>query len=352
MKRILYYIGTYTQKTSKGIYGVYFDTESGEFSKPELFAEIPSPTYMVMNSKKTILYTVTEQLDRTRGKVAAFSIEPSTGKLSKINEVLAPGRGMCHISIDSTDSWLFTASYPDATVQVYPILDDGSVGDVICVKEHEGKGPNPARQEKAHAHQVLLTPDEKYLCACDLGIDRVMVYKFDRETGRLEQDEEKTLKLPDGCGPRHMIFNPVRKMAYILSELSSQVFTASYHPDHGFKVLQILNTLLNPNMPSDAAAIRISTDNRFLYASNRGEDSLALFSIDEKTGLLRHLSNTEAGGKHPRDFIVTDNHLLCANRDTDNIIVFQISKSDGSLKPVKEITGISMPVNILEYHLV
>lgn len=351
MSKILYYIGTYTSGTSKGIYGTYLDTEKQEFSHPELFAELPSPTYMVCNKDGTILYSVSETVDRSRGKVTAYSIEPLTGYLSKINEVYAPGLGLCHISIDQSDSFLFAASYPDATVQVYPILEDGSVGEVACVKEHIGKGINPTRQDKAHAHHVCLTPDEKYLCACDLGIDMVMVYQFDNKTGQLELETDKCLKLPDGCGPRHMIFHSNGQFAYVLSELSSQVFVLSYQPGKGFTVIQTIDALENKGIASDAAAIRISCDDRFLYTSNRGEDSLALFHINENTGLLERISNTSSGGQHPRDFILTGSFLLCANRDSDNIVVYQVSEEDGTIQPIHELTGVSKPVNILEYHL-
>jgi 6-phosphogluconolactonase len=353
MGKVLYYIGTYTWEGSKGIYGTYMDKETKEFTRPELFAELASPTYMVTNSSKTRLYAVTETIDRTRGKVAAYSIEPSTGKLTKINEAIAPGRGMCHISIDPADSFLFTVSYSDATVQVYPIAEDGSVGEVLCVREHTGQGVNPQRQEKAHAHYASLTPDQKYLCVCDLGIDRVMVYRFDRETGQLELDEEKTVRLPDGCGPRHMTFHSKGKTAYVLSELSSQVFVLSYHPDRGFEIVQTVNALTEDNPDSIAAAIRLSPDESFLYTSNRGEDSISVFRVKD-SGLLEYVSAVRSGGEHPRDFILSDSLLLCANRDTDNIVVFRAShdeKAPVSLIPIQEITGVSKPVSVLEYRL-
>ena len=351
MNKILYYIGTYTWKESKGIYGTYKDPVTGQFSQPELFAELVSPTYMVFNNKGTVLYANSETVDRTNGKVAAYAIDSETGKLNKINEITAPGLGLCHVSIDSTDSYLFGVSYSDATVQVYPLNEDGSIREVVCVKEHVGKGTNPKRQEKAHAHQAILTPDEKFLCVCDLGIDKLMVYGFDSKTGQLQLDQEKTLKLPDGCGPRHMTFHNNGKTAYLLAELSSQVFGLAYQPDKGFTVEQTINALEQENPSSIAAAIRISPNGKYLYSSNRGEDSLSLFRIDEETGLLEYVSATETGGQHPRDFILADSLLLCANQDTDNILIFEVSEGDGSLKPIREITGVSMPVSILEYPL-
>ncbi len=178
-----------------------------------------------------------------------------------------------------------------------------------------------------------------------------MVYQFDSNSGKLELDEDKCLKLPDGCGPRHMIFHSNGQLAYVLSELSSQVFVLLYNADEGFTVLQTINALEQDDIASDAAAIRISSDNRFLYTSNRGEDSIALFHINEDTGLLERISNTSSGGQHPRDFILAGSLLLCANRDSDNIVVYQVSDRDGTIELIKEVTGVSKPVNILEYRL-
>jgi 6-phosphogluconolactonase len=350
MDKTLFYIGTYTSKSSKGIYGINMDRVSGEFTAPELLAETVSPTYLALNHKGTVLYTASEPTDSSRGLVAAYSIEPGTGHLNKINEVQAPGKGLCHISINSSDSWLFGVSYPDAVVQVYPINQDSSIGEAACVRQHFGHGPNPGRQEAAHAHFTCLTPDEKFLCICDLGIDQIVVYRFCKETGQLEQDDRRTLTLPAGCGPRHMVFRSNGQMAYVVSELTSQVFVLSYSPEKGFTVMQTANALQAENPKSNAAAIRISSDERFLYTSNRGEDSISLFHIDPKTGLLQHIANTSTQGKHPRDFILdqTGSLLLCANQDTDNILVYSVSAEDGTLTPVNEVKGISMPVCILE----
>lgn len=353
MNKVIFYIGTYTRRTSKGIYGVYMDPATKEFSSPSLFAEAGSPTYLAFNQEKTILYSVSEPAGSGRGAVAAYSVEPYTGHLSKINEVLAPGGGLCHLSLDSSDSWLFTVSYGDATVQVYPINKDGSIGEVVCVREHTGQGPNLSRQEKAHAHMTCLTPDEKYLCICDLGTDQVVVYQFCKETGQLLRDDVRTVTLLPGCGPRHMIFHPNGKTAYVLSELTSQVFVMSYDEVQGFTVLQTIDALLAEDPNSTAAAIRVSSNGKYLYTSNRGEDSISLFHIDPETGLLKHISNTSTQGEHPRDFILdsTGTLLLCANQETDNIAVYDVSDESGEITPLKEIKGISMPVCILEKDL-
>ena len=360
MSNVLFYIGTYTKRSGKGIYGITMDPETGEFTAPELFAEAVSPTYLAANRKGTVLYAASEPTDGSRGRITAYTIDPSTGHLNIINEVQAPGRGLCHISMDSADSWLFGVSYADATVQVYPLRGDGSIGEMVCVRQHFGYGINKSRQEKAHAHFACLTPEEKYLCVCDLGTDKIVVYRFIKESGQLERDSDRTssrekdlsVGLPAGCGPRHMVFHPNGKLAYVVSELSSQVFVLPYDPDKGFgDILQVVNALPAGNPDSTAAAIRISRNGLNLYTSNRGEDTITLFRVDSVTGLLTRISNTPTQGKHPRDFILdhTGMRLLCANQDTDNLLVYRVSTQDGTIVPIKEIKGISMPVCILEW---
>lgn len=351
MDNIFFYIGTYTNKSSRGIYGVSLDPKMQECSTPELLAEVVSPSYLTVNHSGTVLYAVSEPTDDSHGLITAFAIQPTTGQLSKINEVQAPGRGLCHVTLDSSDTYLFTVSYSDATVQVYQLREDGSLGDMTCIKQHFGQGINPDRQEMAHAHATCLTPDERYLCVCDLGIDKVVVYRFNKKFGKLEQSDEMTFSLPSGCGPRHMIFHPNGKNAYVVTELSSQVIVLSYNPDMGFTILQATNALQDDKIQSAAAAIRIEPSGRYLYTSNRGDDSISQFRINPETGKLEHISNTPTQGKYPRDFILdtAGSYLLCANQGTDNILLYSVNQEDGTLKPEKEIKDVSMPVCIVEY---
>lgn len=350
---IVFYIGTYTDKTSRGIYGFRFDPVTGECTDPELLAEMVSPSYLLMNNSRTVLYAVSEPTDESRGSVAAFAVDPVTGRLNKINEVEAPGKGLCHIALDKQERYLFTVCYSEATVQVYSLREDGSIGDITCIQQHFGRGVHPYRQEKPHPHATCLTPDERYLCVCDLGIDRLVVYRFYRETGKLERDEGMTLSLPPGCGPRHMIFHPSGKYAYVVTELSSQVIALSYDADIGFTVLQVINALQDERCDSAAAAIRIGRGGKHLYTSNRGEDSIAQFDIDMQTGKLERICNTPTQGKHPRDFILDESgsYLVCVNQNTDNILIYDVNQQDGTLSPRKEVRGISMPVCVVGFEL-
>lgn len=350
---MFFYIGTYTNKSSKGIYGFRFNPVTGEHTIPLLLAEMISPSYLLMNNSKSILYAVSEPTDGSHGAIAAFAIDSENGELRKINQVRAPGKGLCHISLDKKEQYLFTVCYPEATVQVYRLNENGSVGDMTCIQQHFGQGVNPIRQKQAHAHATCMTPDERHLCVCDLGIDQLIVYDFNPQDGKLNRNERMTLSLPLGCGPRHMIFHPNGKYAYIIAELSSQVLVLSYDKDNGFDIIQIIDALEDKQANSIAAAIRIDRNGKYLYTSNRGEDSISHFKIDPQTGKLTHICNTSTYGKTPRDFIIDESgcYLICANQDTDNILIYDINAGDGTLLQKKEIKNISQPVCIVELKL-
>lgn len=348
---MFFYIGTYTNKSSKGIYGFRFNPVTGKHTVPQLMAEMISPSYLLMNNSKSILYAVSEPTDGNNGSIAAFAVDSKNGELKKINQVKAPGKGLCHVSLDKKEQYLFTVCYPDATVQVYKLNEDGSIGDMTCIQQHFGQGVNLIRQKQAHAHAAYITPEERYLCVCDLGIDQLVVYDFNLETGDLKKNESMTLSLPPGCGPRHMVFHPNGRYAYIIAELSSQVIVLSYDENMGFHIKQVIDTLEDKQINSTAAAIRIDKNGNFLYTSNRGEDSISHFKIDPQTGKLTHIGNISTYGETPRDFIIDDsgNYLVCANQNTDNIIIYDINAEDGTLLFKKEIRNISLPVCVVDY---
>jgi len=348
-----FYIGTYTDKSSRGIYGFRFDPLTGEHTAPRLIAEMVSPSYLTMNNSRSILYAVSEPTDGSKGAIAAFTVNPQNGELEKINQVMAPGKGLCHVLLDKKERYLFTACYPDATVQVYKLNGDGSIGDMTCIKQHFGQGVNPVRQRQAHAHATCMTPDQRYLCVCDLGIDQLVVYDFDPENGNLKRNESMTLSLPPGCGPRHVVFHPNGKYAYVIAELSSQVIVLSYDENRGFKIVQVIDALEDKRVSSIAAAIRIDKNGKHLYSSNRGEDSISHFKIDLQTGKLTHIGNTPTYGKTPRDFIIDESgrYLICANQDSDNVVIYDINLEDGKLLMKKEIKAISQPVCVVNIEL-
>lgn len=340
------YIGTYTHNSSKGIYRMKFNEEYKSFTTPELVAELESPTYLYLTKDQRRLYAVSETISGKYGEISAYQI--INDKLQLFNKVSAPCGGLVHLTLDKKERFLFAVNYSDGYILMYPIDNDGSILELCCEIIHSGKVLNPMRQEKAHAHFVCLTPDEKFLCVCDLGLDLLAIYQVDYDNNNLLKREDLNIQFPLGCGPRHMVFHPNGKYTYVLTELSSEVFVLEYDKDSGFNIIQSQSTLMNSDSESYAAAIRISNDGKYLYTSNRGDDSIAIFKINED-GTVSLNSIVSTHGKHPRDFILYDNDqmLLCANRDTDNIIMFSRDMNTGLINFKEEITGISMPVSLL-----
>jgi 6-phosphogluconolactonase len=265
-----------------------------------------------------------------------------------IHNKIAPCGGLVHLTLDKREQFLFAVSFSDASILMYHLNDDGCILDLCCEIIHSSKNLKPIPKDNAHAHHVCLSPDESYLCVCDLGLDTVAIYQVDYKNGNLLKREDLNVELPSGCGPRHMTFHPNCNYAYVLTELSSEVYVLKYDKDSVFKIIQRTSTLMNSTSESYAGAIRISKDGKFLYTSNRGDDSIAIFIINED-GTVSLNATVNTHGKHPRDFILCNNDqlLICANKDTDNITIFRRDIDTGSIIFMEEITGISMPVSLL-----
>lgn len=344
------YIGTYTDRQSEGIYGVTGDPETGRWSSPALLAKTLSPTYMCWNTDRRVLYAISEEpseiASQARGKVMSYRRDPETGALTEQSSVTAPGLAFCHLAVDSQSRYLFAVSYREASIQSYRLRPDGSIGDLVCHTVHYGKGVNPERQENAHVHSVWFSPDETRLCICDLGLDRLYWYSVDWSTGRFLY--ENSLAFPGASGPRHLVFHPNGHFAYVVAELSCQIFALAYTQE-GFQIPQCLELLDEADPDSTAAAVRITGDGRFVYASTRGQDVLTAFRCGED-GYLTRIAQYPARTAHPRDFqlIHGDAYILCAGRDSDSLAVFQ-RKADGGLQYEHSIAGLSMPVCILPF---
>lgn len=339
------YIGTYTHNNSEGIYKLNLDENIND-SVAELVAVQESPSYFYLSTDKKRLYAVSETTAGKNGEVCAYQLEHD--KLQLINKVIAPCGGLVHLTLDKEEHFLFAVSYSDAAVLMYRLDKDGSISELCSDIRHSGSGFNPIRQDKAYAHSVYLTPDEKFLCVCDLGIDMIAIYEVNYHDGKLIKREDLNVELPPGCGPRHMEFHPNGKYAYVLTELSSEIFILEYDMDAGFNILQWESSLMHSKIQSFAAAIRITKDGKFLYTSNRGEDSISIFKMNEDGTInLRYI--VSSNGKHPRDFILcsNDQYILCANKDSDNITKYSRDSITGMLSFVEEIKGINMPVCLL-----
>lgn len=326
------FLGTYTKNYSKGIYNFSFNTSSGEICGINLAGEIGNPTYLTLSKDKKYLYSVMKT--ETHGGIAAFKIDESSMSLSLLNYKLFPGASPCHLITNNDNSLLFSANYHTGEITCYPLNNDGSLEDPSSRIFHEGTGANPLRQEKAHAHFVELTPKEEKLLVLDLGIDKMVVYDY--SNGILQEDKSLTVDFEGGSGPRHLVFHPNNNFVYVLSELTSEVFVLKYTSSNSsLKTIQKISALPNNfNGDSIASAIHISHDGNFLYTSNRGYDSIAVFKVHSDNFTLSLVEIVETSGVHPRDFSLdpTNNFVIIPHQISNNITVFSRDFITGKLK--------------------
>lgn len=343
------YVGTYTSASSKseGIYLINFDTKSGKLSDPTLVAKTDEPSFIAITTNGKYLYCVNETLEfagKPSGYVSAYSIDKKDGSLTFINKQPSHGAAPCHISATRKGDLILVANYLGGNVAVFPAANDGSLLPASEIRQHNGSGPNKARQEAAHAHSVMLSPDEKFVFVNDLGIDRVVGYALDKPNKKLVATGNDYHTKP-GAGPRHFKFHPNGKFAFINNELDMTVSSLSFDRRSGsFNEITTLSTLpVGRKSKSDSVAdLHLSPDGRFLYVSNRGHNSIAVFSINEKTGVLKAKDFVSTGGKTPRNFAVdpTGRFLLSANQDSGTITVFKRNERTGKLT----LTGISAKI--------
>lgn len=343
MEQFRVYVGTYTGKGSKGIYAFEFNLRTGEATQPRLVAETPNPSFIAIHPTVRFIYAVNELWGGKEGTVSAFAVQPD-GTLRFLNQQPSKGSGPCHLTVDKTGKFVLVANYGSGSIAVLPILPDGRLGEPTCSIQHEGKSVNPQRQEGPHAHSINLDPANKFAIVADLGIDKLLVYRFDAGKGILEPNDPLFVETAPGAGPRHIAFHPNGKFVYAINELNSTV--TAYHYDAVRGVLtevQTVSTLPDGFSGSNTTAeVQVHPTGRFLYGSNRGHDSIAIFAIDELTGRLTLIGHQPTQGKTPRNFGIdpTGTYLFAANQDSDNIVVFRIDLQTGKLEP----TGISVEV--------
>jgi 6-phosphogluconolactonase len=343
----LVYVGTYTAGSkSKGIYYFWLRTQGNEVSQNitlvplGVAAESANPSFLELDLKRRLLFCVNE-IDEFQGKpagaVSAFSIDPATGKLKLINQRSSMGAGPCHLMLDKAGKNLLVANYNSGSVAVLPVAADGTIGEATSVIQHQGKSVNADRQQGPHAHCVTLDPANKFAFVCDLGIDKVMVYHFDADKGVLTPNDPPFVALKPGAGPRHMAFRPDGKFAYVINELNSTITAFAYDSAKGaLKEVQTISTLPGYyDGPNTAAEIEVRPDGKFVYASNRGNETVVLFEIDSEKGTLEWVEEQNTGGKKPRHFGIQPSfkHLAIANQDSDTVLVARIDPGNGRLKP-------------------
>ncbi len=349
--RYLLFVGTYTEKESKGIYAYSFDAASSELTPLGVAAETTNPSFLTIDPTSRYLYAVNEvqtYKGASSGAVSAFAINHHTGKLSLLNQVASRGADPCYIAFDKNGKYALVANYTGGSVAVFPVQADGHIGDASAFIQQQGSSVNKERQEGPHAHWIETTSDNRFTVAVDLGLDELLVYRFDARTGSLTANDPPYAKLDPGAGPRHLAFHPNGKFAYVVNELQSSITAFTYDGSRGaLHKLTTVTTLPKGFAGSnDTAEIKVHPNGKFLFASNRGHDSIAVFSIDSRTGALTLVDHVPTQGKTPRNFEIdpTGKLLFVANQDTDSIVVFRINLNDGRLTPTGQILHVPAPV--------
>ncbi|MDQ0229364.1 lactonase family protein [Metabacillus malikii] len=341
------YIGTYTKGDSKGIYSFSLDTKAGSLSPVKLEAQLDNPTYVNISSDNKYLYAVVK--DGSNGGVASYAINDQTGSLTELNRQVSEGASPCHVSIDRNGRQVVTANYHRGTVEAFLTNEDGTVEPASSIMQHNGQGPHE-RQEKPHTHYAGFTPDERFVVAVDLGIDKVITYHNDNGT----LTEAHTLLLKAGSGPRHITFHPNGKFAYVMTELSNEVVTLSYNAETGvFTELQYISTIPQDFTDnSQGSAIHISSDGRFVYAGNRGHNSIAVFSVNVENGELSLVEYVSTEGDWPRDFSLdpSEKYVVASNEQSGNLVLFARDEVTGKLSVIQSDIEVPFPVCVKFLH--
>lgn len=334
-------IGTYTNNNaSKGIYVYDFNAANGE-AREISSAKAGNPSYQAVDKKGNFIYSVNES---DEGKISAFKYNRSAGSLSLVNQQSNNGSAPCYVSIDKTGKWLFAGNYSSGNLTVHPIASNGSIGIIQQVVQHSGSGPNKGRQESAHVHCTYMSPDNRFLYVPDLGIDRVMIYPFNAQTGRLDTVQSNAITIPAGGGPRHIVFTKNGKFGYIIEELSGAI-TAVVRKGNQHAILQQINNL--PAQYNGASAdIHLSPDERFLYTSHRGNSTIQIHKIDSQTGRLSFIAEQSTNGNFPRNFTIhpSGKWLLAANQKSNDITIFKRNVQTGLLADTQQRISVPAPV--------
>ncbi len=353
-KEAFVYVGTYTRGTgSKGIYIFRMQLDSGDMTPVGACEGCENPTFLAVHPNQRWLYAI-EEIEKFGGKpgggVCAYSVDPVAGGLTLINKESAVGAGPCHVTVDKQGRNVLLANYGGGSVAVLPIAENGRLAPHSCFIQHTGSSANPSRQESPHAHSVNLDAAGRFAFVADLGLDKVMIYRFNSEKGTLEPNVPAAAILPPGSGPRHFAFHPSGKFAYVINELASTVTAFAYDAQHGaLRELQQASTLpADFHGDSTTADVQVHPSGRFLYGSNRGHDSIAIYAVDHETGKLTPQGHESTRGKTPRNFAMdpTGNFLLAENQGTNNIVVFRIDRETGKLSPTGKVVEVPSPVCI------
>jgi len=352
---LLVYIGTYTGAKSKGIYVSRLNLATGALAAPQLAAETPNPSFLAVRAQGDFLYAANEvdTFGGTRsGSVSAFAIDKATGMLKALNQATSGGPGPAHLSLDAPGRTVLVANYGGGSIETIPIKADGSLDAPASFIQHTGSSVNPDRQKEPHAHQILVDPANRFAYAVDLGLDRIMIYRFDATKHALAAASPASAAVKPGAGPRHLAIGGSGRFAYVIDELDCTI--TAFRRDATSGALSAIQTIssLPPGVSQQkafsTAEIAISPSGAFLYGSNRGHDSISVFSVDQASGLLAYVANTPTGGRTPRGFAIepAGGYLIAGNQNSDSVVVFRIDPARGTLTPQGTPASIGAPVDV------
>ncbi len=346
----LVYVGTYNMAKEKGIHAYRFDAASGQLTPLGLGSAAVHPTFVTPDRQGRFLYAVkeVERHERRRsGSVRAYAINRRTGKLTFLNEVASNGTIPCYVALDRRGNYAMVANYGSGSVEVIRVRKDGRLGKVATFDQRAGSSVNPKRQEGPHAHWINVSPDNRFVLSSDLGLDKVFVYRFDEQNGSLEPNDPPYAEVSAGSGPRHIAFAPNGKFVYLINELKSTVTVFAYDRARGaLQKRQTISALPKGYKgQSDCAEIAVHPSGKFVYGSNRGHDSIAVFAVDPKKGTLTSVERMRTQGKTPRHFAIdpTGSYLLAANQDSDSLVVFRIDRKTGRLTATGQKLQLASP---------
>jgi len=368
-KELLAYVGTYTEKIlfgtgqifegqGEGIHIYKMDPATGSLTPHHTAGKIKNPSYLAFHPTDRFLYAVNELKSykgEATGTLSAFTLDPQDGRPEFINMVATHGTDPCHVTVDRGGKFALVANFANGSIAVLPIRKDGGLEEASEVIQHRGSSLDPVRQSGPHAHSVTLDASNRFAYVPDLGLDKLMIYRFDPERGKLETHEQGWLETKPGAGPRHFVFHPNNKHAYLINELDSTIANLAYAEQKG--TVEEIQTV--PTLPqafqgnSSCADIMVDPTGQFLYASNRGHDSIAIFRIEGSTGELALIGHESTRGKTPRNFTIdpSGTFLFAANQDDDTIVCFRIDHRSGRLTFSGQVTDAPTPVcvKILEF---
>jgi len=350
-KELWTYFGTYTNNgKSKGIYCYKLDLATGKLTSVGVTEGIKNPSFLAIHPSGNYLYAVSEVNDadgKPGGAVSAFALDRKSGTLKSLNHQSSEGAGPCFVSVDKTGTVALVANYGSGSIASLPINENGSLKKAATAIQHEGSSVNQARQAGPHAHSINLSADNRFAIAADLGLDKLLIYKLDPAKGTLTANDPAYTKTPAGGGPRHFAFHPNGRFAYNCNEITSSVTTHAWDKDKGsLTEIQTITTLPEETKGNSTAEIQVHPSGKFVYCSNRGHDSLAIFNVDEKTGKLTAVGHQKTVGRTPRNFGIdpTGRFIVACNQNTENVAVFQVDHDSGKLSQVGEVVSVPAPV--------